>query len=118
MDLGGTTFGGEAKHFNMACYVVLQIGWKLGKSCQFIWQEEVVNLTVKYFGKPFKAVSGVPHIPFYPAYGAVVHRWIASGGKVPKGVPSLLSKFPDSFSWQFHIFIISILGGDFISPIW
>ena len=113
MDLGSTVFAGKAKHFNMVCYVASHVGWKLGKPCQLIWQEEVVDLTVKHFGNPFKAIASVSHVSFYPAYGAVVHWRIAAGGKVSERVSRPLSQFPDSFSWQFHGFTILIFDWGF-----
>ena len=108
MDLGGTVFVGKAQHFNVVSYVISQISWKLGKSCQLIWQKEVVNFASKHFGEPLKTVASVSHISFYPTYGAVVHWWIAASGKVSEGVSRLLPQLSDSFSWQFHIFTILI----------
>ncbi len=102
MDSGSTVFGSVGKIIDIQGYLLAHLLGQFCKPCQTVWQKEVRDLTAQHYGKAFKAVASVSHVSFYPAYGGVVHRWIASGSKIPERVSRLFSQFPDSFSRQFH----------------
>ena len=102
MDSGSTVFSSVSKIVDIQGYTLAHLWGQLCKPCQAIWQKEVRDLAAQHYGKTFKAVTSVSHVPFYPTYGGVVHGRIASGSKFPKGVSRLLSQFPDSLSRQFH----------------
>lgn len=102
MDSGDTVLGSIGKIVDIHGYTVAHFWWEFPEPCQTIWQKEVRDLAVQHYGEAFKAITSVSHVSFYPAYGGVIHGWIAQRCKFSERVSCLLSQFSDSFSRQFH----------------